>query len=445
MFCKIISNYIKRLGLLDADETHLVAVSGGADSVALTLVLLELGYKIEVAHCNFNLRGAESDRDEEFVRTLCRDNGIPFHLVHFNTIWYAELHKISIELAARNLRYAYFRQLCKDLRCADICVAHHRDDNVETVLMNLVRGTGIHGLAGIQPRNGDVKRPLLCVSRKDIESYLTHKAQKYVTDSTNLVDEATRNKFRLNVLPMLTDINPNVADNINRTAIYLSEAVKVFDCAIKDGICRTVKKSDDGGLIINIDLLMEEPSPEYLLHEILTDYGFSASQIGNILSGISGQAGKVFDTDEFELLIDRKEILVERKREPMKPMKLYECGNYVLSGIGRLVISKHVIDDEFNLLRQKNLAYLDAEKIKFPLTLRTVATGDKFIPFGMKGTKLVSDYLTDAKKTLFQKRRQMVVTDASGNIVWLVNERPDNRYRISEHTRIAIRLSFEAE
>lgn len=443
MFRKVVSNYIRRFELLDAGKLHLVAVSGGADSIALVLVLLELGYKIEVAHCNFNLRGAESDRDEEFVRTFCQNNGIPFHLVHFDTIQYAEMHKISIELAARNLRYAYFRQLCNDLGCADICVAHHRDDNVETLLMNLVRGTGIHGLAGIQPCNGDIKRPLLCVSRKDIESYLSQKGQEYVTDSTNLVDEATRNKFRLNIVPMLTGINPNAAENINRTARYVSEAVKVFNYAIKEGICRVVRKTDDGGLIIDTGLLMKEPSPEYLLHEILSDYGFSASQVENILNGLAGQAGKVFRADGFELLIDRSSIIVERKREPMKPMKLYETGTYIFDEKKKMVISKHAVDDDFKLVRQKNTACLDAEKIAFPLTLRHIEAGDKFIPFGMKGAKLISDYLTDAKKTLFQKRRQLVITDAAGYVIWLVDERPDNRYRISEHTKTVLMISFE--
>ncbi len=443
MFRKVVSNYIRRFELLDAGKTHLVAVSGGADSIALVLVLLELGYKIEVAHCNFNLRGAESDRDEEFVRTFCRNNGIPFHLVHFDTVQYAEMHKISIELAARNLRYAYFRRLRNDLECADICVAHHRDDNVETLLMNLVRGTGIHGLAGIQPCNGDIKRPLLCVSRKDIESYLSQKGQGYVTDSTNLVDEATRNKFRLNVVPMLTGINPSAAENINRTARYVSEAVKVFDSAIKAGICRVVRKTDDGGLTIDTGLLMKEPSPEYLLHEMLSDYGFSASQVENILYGLAGQAGKVFRADGFELLIDRSIIIVERKREPMKPMKLYETGTYIFDEKKKMVISKHAVDDDFKLVRQKNTACLDAEKIAFPLTLRHIEAGDKFIPFGMKGAKLISDYLTDAKKTLFQKRRQLVITDAAGYVIWLVNERPDNRYRISEYTKTALMISFE--
>lgn len=353
------------------------------------------------------------------------------------------MHKISIELAARNLRYAYFRQLCNDLGCADICVAHHRDDNVETLLMNLVRGTGIHGLAGIQPCNGDIKRPLLCVSRKDIESYLSQKGQEYVTDSTNLVDEATRNKFRLNIVPMLTGINPNAAENINRTARYVSEAVKVFNYAIKEGICRVVRKTDDGGLIIDTGLLMKEPSPEYLLHEILSDYGFSASQVENILNGLAGQAGKVFRADGFELLIDRSSIIVERKREPMKPMKLYETGTYIFDEKKKMVISKHAVDDDFKLVRQKNTACLDAEKIAFPLTLRHIEAGDKFIPFGMKGAKLISDYLTDAKKTLFQKRRQLVITDAAGYVIWLVDERPDNRYRISEHTKTVLMISFE--
>ena len=194
-----VSDFIGKHQLLSHEGLHLVALSGGPDSVALLLVLRELGYKIEAAHCNFHLRGEESDRDEEFVKSLCNKLDIPFHIIHFDTREYATLHQVSVEMAARDLRYGYFRQLCQDIGAASVCVAHHRDDAVETLLMNLLRGSGIHGLTGIRPKNGAIVRPLLCVSREEIEQYLHSIGQDYVTDSTNLVNDVMRNKIRLEV------------------------------------------------------------------------------------------------------------------------------------------------------------------------------------------------------------------------------------------------------
>lgn len=443
-FTAIVSDNIKRLNLLDKTRTHIVAVSGGADSVALLLVLHDLGFRLEVAHCNFHLRQAESDRDECFVRTLCNNLNIPFHLVHFDTTGYASLHKMSIELAARKLRYSYFETLRQDIAAADICVAHHYDDSVETVLMNLVRGTGVHGLTGIRPVNGNIKRPLLCVSRSDIEDFLRLKNQDYVTDSTNLKDEATRNKFRLNVIPMLKSINPKASENIRRTAEYMAEAVKVFDDAISKGKKRVVCKAQkDVYLEIGIQELLEEPSPEYLLHEILADYGFTASQTEQVFAGMTSQPGKLFKSEAFDLLIDRKHIIVERRQEAFNRLCIPQCGVYILSETCKMRVEQTVVDERFVLSRDKNRVCLDSSKVEFPLVLRTVSAGDRFVPFGMRGSKLVSDYLTDKKKTLFQKRKQLVVTDASGAVIWLVNERPDARCCISDKTEEAVVITME--
>lgn len=440
----IVSAYIERLDLLDKDRVHIVAVSGGADSVALLLVLSELGFCVEAAHCNFHLRGKESDRDEDFVRELCNKNNIPFHLTHFDTTGYAYLHKVSIELAARKLRYSYFEQLRKNIDAVDICVAHHSDDTVETVLMNLVRGTGIHGLSGIKAVNGNIKRPFLCVNRGDIENYLKHKKQIYVTDSTNLTDEATRNKFRLNVIPMLKCINPKASENIRRTAEYMAEAVKIFDDAISKGIKRVVNRvAEDDCLYINIKSLLKEPSPEYLLHQILKDYHFTAMQVEQIYHSVGSQPGKLFASGDFELLIDRCHIIVSPHAEVFKSLKIPQCGTYILSDLGRISITQTMVDENFVISRDKNKVCLDASEIEFPLVLRTISPGDRFIPFGMRGSKLVSDYLTDKKKTLFQKKKQLVLTDASGAIVWMVNERPDARHCISDKTKNALVVSFE--
>lgn len=435
--------YIARHNLLDAGAKHIVALSGGADSVALLLLLQEQGYDIEAAHCNFHLRGAESDRDEQFVVSLCRKRNIPLHLVHFDTREYAALHKVSIEMAARQLRYGYFERLRQDIGAADICVAHHRDDNVETVIMNLVRGTGLRGLAGIRPRNGHIIRPLLCISRHDIEQYLDGTGQEYITDSSNLVDDVVRNKLRLNIIPMLKDINPAVADNIQRTTEHVNDAMALLGKAVADAAARVSQATDDGGMTIDIYRLHAETSPTYILYELLKDYGFSAAQMEQAYACTASPEGQLFEAVGFDMLIDRDRIIVARHHEAVRPIKIIEEGNYILSDGRRLKLKRRQINGDFAISRLPHIACLDADRVRFPLTLRPSAKGDRFVPFGMNGSKLVSDYLTDRKKTLFEKRRQLVLADASGDIIWLVGERTDNRFRIADNSRSALEMEVD--
>ena len=216
-----VTAFIEKHQLMNPDKLYLVALSGGRDSVALLLILRELGYRIEAVHCNFMLRGEESMRDEQFCRDLCLRINVPFHTVHFDTRAYSALHKVSIEMAARDLRYAHFKKLCGDIHAAGVCVAHHMDDSVETILLNLLRGTGIHGLTGIAPRRDNILRPLLGVRRKELEDYLAFHGQEYVDDSTNFVPDVNRNRLRLSVFPLLREINPAFVENIYRCAGYL--------------------------------------------------------------------------------------------------------------------------------------------------------------------------------------------------------------------------------
>ena len=429
-----VASFIARHNLLDRAGRHIIALSGGADSVALLLILSGLGYDVEAAHCNFHLRGEESDRDEDFVKSLCLSLAVPLHLVHFDTLSYASFHKVSIEMAARQLRYNYFEQLRRDIGATDICVAHHRDDSVETVLMNLIRGTGLRGLTGIRPVNGHIKRPLLCLSRQDIERYLASVGQSYVTDSTNLVDDVVRNKLRLNIIPLLKEINPAFSENVSRATTHIIDAVTMIDAATVEAMKRVVTDYD-GGVAVDINRLRGELSPAYLLYEILRQYGFSPAQTEQIYASLDAQSGRLFVSSSHELLIDRGRLLIERNLPVIQSQKIIEDGTYVLKSGGRLKVSSLPIDDNFVLSRSSDTVCLDADKIIFPLTLRSASEGDRFVPFGMKGTKLVSDYLNDLKYSLFRKRRQLVLTDASGRIVWLVGERPDNRFRITEESR----------
>ena len=440
-----IGAYIKKYKLLNTNNLYLVALSGGADSVALLLLLKEHGFNVHAAHCNFHLRGVESDRDEAFCVELCQQIGIELHRAHFDTREYADLHKVSIEMAARELRYNWFAQLCQDLSAAGVCVAHHRDDSVETVLLNLIRGTGLRGLTGIKPRSeqvmtcsqkpqGQLKlmvlRPLLCVSRAEIEAFLTEKGQKYVTDSTNLEADVLRNKVRLQVLPLLRELNPAVSENIQRTAENLLEAQEVLD-AILDNY----KESN----VLEISELEKYGSSEYIVFEWLKSYGFNGSQVRQILNADSG--GIVHSEQGFDVLKDRTRLIVEKTdvafqsrlnvtSMPLKRIVVPEEGTYILDENSKFRVRKCAV----YVSKSPYIATLDADKVAFPLTVRRVEEGDWMVPYGMTGRKLLSDLMTDLKMNVFEKRRQLVVVDAQGVIVWAVGLRTDQRAAVREST-----------
>ena len=428
-----VAAFIKQNQLLSADKTHLVALSGGADSVALLLVLRRLGYTVEAVHCNFHLRGDESDRDEQFVRALCEKLSVAIHLIHFDTKTYAEQHQVSIEMAARELRYHYFEQLRQDIGAEEVCVAHHQDDAVETLLMNLIRGTGIHGLTGIRPRNGHVVRPLLCVTRSEITAYLDAVGQSYVTDSTNLVPDVVRNKLRLQVLSLLEEINPAASANIARTARRMAEVERLFDQSVKTTLAEHFK---DGAIAI-ADIL-NYPSPECLLHELLAPYAFTPAQVEQVFANLSAPSGRLFQSPTHEIAIDRDRLILDQRHQPLPVLRIPEPGTYRYTDTQtfRIEVSDHV-----QISKSPDCATLDADKIHFPLTVRPIQTGDRFHPFGMKSSRLISDYLTDRKCSILEKRRQLVVTDADGRIVWLVGERTDHRFCIEAATRRVLLLS----
>ncbi len=433
----------------------LVALSGGADSVCLLLVCKSLGYDVEAVHCNFHLRGDEADRDEMFCQQLCEREAVPFHRVHFDTLTYASLHKVSIEMAARELRYNYFEQLRQSIGADDILVAHHRDDSVETVIMNLIRGTGIHGLQGIKPRNGHIVRPLLCVGRKEIEAWLKEREQDFVTDSTNLEDDVVRNKIRLNLIPLLEGINPSVSENIAQTALRMVEAGKVFDNAMRKDVDSVVKSTlsstdvapADRLMSIDVKALAEVSSREYTLQTILSPLLFSPSQVEEISRSDLSQSGKRWESATHTLIVDRGSLLVKEKSDAdRKPFRIPETGTYVisetLSASEKVSVKVVKVDENFLIERSPLCATLDADKVRFPLCLRNVKPGERFMPFGMKGTKLISDYLTDRKRNVFQKEDQLVIADAEDNVLWLVGERPDGRYCVGRNTINALVIRY---
>lgn len=435
---RTVKNYIEQHQLLTYEGRYLIALSGGADSVALLLIMKQLGYAVEAVHCNFQLRGTESQRDEDFVRILCTECDTVLHLVHFDTRTYAQLHKVSIEMAARQLRYHYFEQLRQDLNFTDICVAHHQDDSVETILMNLIRGTGIHGLTGIQPRQGHIVRPMLCVSRHEIEAWLNTQHQPYVTDSSNLVADVWRNKLRLDVVPRLQAITPQATHNILHTADLLAQTALLTDHALKAALGRLVSANN----FVSISQLLNEPSPQSLLFAWLEPHGFTSRTIMHIAAQLStAKTGDTWASGSHEICVDRGRLLLQPREELRPTLHIPEPGTYVYENTSRLQVT---LTDDIHISRSPNIATLNADCVVFPLTLRPVQTADRFTPLGMKhGSRLVSDFLTDQKVSLFDKRRQLVLTDSSGHIVWLVGRRPDHHFRIVEDTAHVLVITFQ--
>ncbi len=379
----------------------IVALSGGADSVALLRLAYACAADVLALHCNFHLRGAESDRDERFVCQLCDVLGIELRVQHFDTQAYARENGQSIEMAARELRYAWFEQVRNIENREWIAVAHHREDQAETVLLNLIRGTGAKGLCGMRSRSGYIVRPLLEYSKEEILQYLQSIGQDYVTDSTNMQRDAQRNRLRLDIIPLLKTINPQAVEHICQTAALMQS--------------------------------MQEPRTEgeytlASLYEWLHPYGFSLQQQRDILRDIHGTSGAVYESPTHQLLRNRGELVLEPKGEAMLPV-VEQC----------IVETDAPLDFLCSQPLDARHAYLDADKLQLPLQHRFVQTGDAFCPFGMKGRRLLSDFLTDQKLNLFEKRRQSVMLSGE-DIVWVVGQRADNRFRVSEQTRRVLQL-----
>lgn len=413
-----IKQYIEKEDLFSSGSKILIALSGGADSVALLCILHAAGYPCEAAHCNFHLRGEESNRDEQFVRQLCKKYGIHLHTIDFDTTRYAAEKHISIEMAARELRYNWFEEIRNQCRADVVAVAHHQDDSVETILLNLIRGTGITGLLGIRPRNGVIVRPLLCINREEIMRYLQSIGQDYVTDSTNLEDEYTRNKIRLNLLPLMQTINPSVKNSLIETGNYLSDVATIYNRYIEEAKTRIA--TTEG---IRICELVKEPAPEALLFEILHPLGFNSAQIKDIVHSLHGQPGKQFSSKEWRVIKDREFLLLENIQSEDKEELPFQ-----------IIKEEKEYTSDFQIPREKGTACFDADKLDGTISYRKWRTGDTFIPFGMKGKKKISDYLTDRKFSISQKERQWVLC-CGERIAWLIGERTDNRFRIDETTR----------
>lgn len=450
-FVSRVAETIRKHQLLHPGERPLVALSGGADSVALLRVLLQLGYPCAAAHCNFGLRGEASDHDEAFVRQLCEQLGVTLHVARFQTLQEARKRRISVEMAARDLRYAFFARLMKAHHYAVTAVAHHRDDNVETMLLNLVRGSGLKGLTAMRyRREGSIVRPLLDVSREDIEQYLNDLQQSYVTDATNFVPDVKRNVVRLEMLPLLRKLNPAVDQTLQQTIAYLDEAYALSQERLQQLADEVIVHRHGEEMDLSVDALHQLPYGRTLLHHLLAPYGFHAAQTDRMVQEGFGQQGAVFEgSDGWQLWRDRGVLQLRRKleEEPLS-VALPIPGEARLTRGGKVTVWRATCEPGAVILKNPDVACLDADLLaSHSLWLRLVVPGDRFVPFGMRGSRLVSDYLTDRKYSRLRKAQTYVLC-RDKDIVWLVGERTDQRFAVTpERTRhtVVVRMTAEEE
>lgn len=379
----------------------LVCVSGGADSVCLLTALRNEGYRCVAAHCNFHLRREESDDDERFVTELAERMNVSLVRTDFDTTEYATRRGISIEMAARELRYRWFEEERIRQRCKYIAVAHNLNDSVETFFLNLTRGTGIKGLTGISPVNGNIIRPLLNTTREEIENYLIVQKQDFRTDSTNSDTRYRRNRIRHNILPQFKEMNPSFLQSMRDTMENLAAAKAAID----------------------------EPSSAearlYELYTMLSPLGYAHDRIRQIWQAEKADAsGKVFHNGDVTVVVDRGKVRIHNRSEKTNQ-------DFTVTDVERST----------TLASGENYAFFDKDKLAMPLTIRKWKEGDWFIPYGMKGRKKISDYMTEKKKDVVEKERQMVLTDAVGNIIWVIGMRTDNRFAVDNKTVRVVKVN----
>ncbi|MFT3903962.1 MAG: tRNA lysidine(34) synthetase TilS [Niabella sp.] len=431
--------HIKQLDLFTKKDKLLLAVSGGLDSVVLCDLCAAVHYTFAIAHCNFQLRGEDSLRDENFVRDLAARYNVPFFVTHFDTKQYAEQHKLSTQEAARVLRYDWFEGLIKEQGFDYLLTAHHADDNVETVLMNLFRGTGIRGLAGMRDRNGHLVRPLLFSKRSELEAYLDEHQLTFVQDESNLHDDYTRNYFRNTLLPGISKVFPAVQDNLIGNIERMKEAEAILGQQLQQ-LKKKLLKQDGDSWRLPVLLSQKAVSPKTVLYEIVREYGFSSAQSAEVFSLLDSGSGKFVLSATHRILRDRKHLIITPLPKVVETTTVINgAGEYACS-FGKL----HIVEmdaDKTPISDDAGIACVDAALIRYPLLLRRWKTGDYFYPLGMAKKKKVSRFLIDKKLSLADKEKVWVV-EMDKKIIWLVGLRIDDRFKVRKNTKKILRLSI---
>jgi len=430
------SNILKNK-LFTKHDKLLLAISGGVDSVVLTHLLTRGNYSFSLAHCNFKLRGKDSDMDEKFCKGLADKLNVKLYSTTFNVKEYCRQNKVSIQMAARELRYNWFYKILKENDFDYIVTAHHAGDVTETMLINLLRGTGINGLKGIPEKNDNVVRPLLSVSKEEILEYALKNKIKFRQDKSNLEDKYERNFLRLKIIPLLKKINPDIHKTFHKNTLRFAEEALIVNEYLSEKAKSIVKKRNSE-IVLDKSLLSREKHLGSLLHHILNPYGFNETQKGNIRENVISESipGKKYVSAMYELVVDRKELIITE-------INSNSFAEIKIQSYNELLEQKDFkVSKETKLLSpRKNELLIEKDKLVFPLTIRIKKTGDKFKPFGMKGFKLLSDFLKDEKVTATEKKNCRLLINGNGEIIWVIGYRSDERYRIEPGKKEFLKIS----
>lgn len=448
-------DYIDRQQLLPPPATPgltvVVGLSGGSDSVVLTHILHRAGYRLLLTHCHFGLRGAEADRDRDFCRRWAQSLGLPLHEVQFDTVEYARAHKVSIEMACRELRYGWWQEQFLSPQAPHrpaggevyLCVGHHADDSIETFLLNLLRGTGIRGLVGIPPKNGHIVRPLLCLTRHEIMAYIEAEGLQYVTDSTNLESHYRRNQIRNQLLPLMEQITPTARHAISQTMHHLNDAYRMAEVGLSVRLERYIHpfRRDGVSYLLLEREALNEVATEDAEHLIYCYTSRCASLPPAMLRDIAramstGEKNLTFRTDRAYLCLAAEGLYLTTDAAAWSEV---EADPSTLPYFRLTTGSVHDFRPAEN--RDPEVAYLDADLLNLPLTARRWRTGDRIRPLGMTtGSKLVSDLFTNAHFSPIAKGWTWVITDAAGRIVWVSGLRLSDEVRVQSDTQRVLRI-----
>ncbi|MFZ1528763.1 MAG: tRNA lysidine(34) synthetase TilS [Ferruginibacter sp.] len=421
----------------------LLALSGGVDSVVLCDLLHKTGYDFSITHCNFQLRGEESHADENFAQSLAQKYNRKVYSKKFDAAGYADAHKVSTQMAARELRYSWFTELIKNGPENILVTAHHANDNIETLLMNFFKGTGIKGLQGIEPRVKHtiwIVRPLLFAKKESLLQYAKENDLNWREDASNASDKYTRNYFRNQLIPSLQKVFPQAEDNLMDNLKRFADIETLYRQSVK-AAKRSLISEKDHELQIPVFKLLQTPAYETVLYEIVKEHGFSAAQVPEIVKLLHAESGKYIANDRCRILRNRNWLILSEPHHPSSKILIDAADKQVWFGMHTMLMEKK--DGPVKIISDEYLAQLDAGKIKFPLLLRRWKQGDYFYPLGMKKKKKLSRFFIDKKLSLTQKENTWVL-ETNKKIIWVLGMRIDERFKISPSTTKVLQLKIEA-
>ncbi len=426
-------DFIAQNKLFGPADKVLAAVSGGMDSVLMARLLKAAGFNFAIAHCNFQLRGDEADADQQFVYSLASELDIPIHSIKFDTKKYAADHKISIQMAARELRYQWFREISQQGGYDAIALAHHQNDAIETILLNLTRGTGIAGMHGILPKNGNLVRPLLFLNRDEIADIIKTEHFKYVEDSSNSSTKYARNKLRLEVIPKLKELNPTLEDTFEHNLKHFRSLEILLEQRLAE-MRKDLFIFNDDGIHIPIEGVKKLHPQQLLLFGLLQEYGFNETTVDDIISALEKHPGRVFESGNYTLVLDRQELILSKKQSGHTTNVKINTGDHE-AHYGHYKLN--ILHDDSPLIIKDNplAASIDTDLLIYPLTLRAWQQSDYFYPLGMKVKKKLSDFFIGQKIPLHEKKQVPLLINGNGDIIWIGGYRPDNRYKVSTKTK----------